>query len=180
MRLIFLKTVINEVTMPSPRRIPPVRPSPGTGEEGTAVAKRESDSLGKILLHDKAVSRENLDAALASQRKSFLPIGYILREEYGLTEEALLVALKKQTNSTRLYLRFFPAKREIVTLLDDDFCRQHEIIAFEKLGNVLCVAMANPAQKVVIKQIESMTGLEVKLFNAPWEDIQRKLTPKPD
>jgi len=29
-----------------------------------------------------------------------------------------------------------------------------------------------------VKHIESTTGLEVKLFQAPWEDIQRKLTPK--
>jgi len=164
--------------MPAPRRIPPVRPTPGSGEEGGAASKRESDPLGKLLLQAKAVTRENLDAALAAQRKTFLPLGCILRDDYALPPDALSAALKKQVNTSRVYLRFFPVQRDAVALLEADFCRQHEAIAFEKIGKLLCVAMSNPSQKAVVKHIESTTGLEVKLFQAPWEDIQRKLTPK--
>jgi type IV pilus assembly protein PilB len=165
--------------MPAPRRIPPVRPTPGGGEEGgSAASKRESDPLGKLLLQAKAVSRENLDAALASQRKTFLPLGSILRDEYNLSADALATALKKQTSTPRVYLRFFPVQSDAIKLLEADFCKQHEAIAFEKLGKLLCVAMSNPSQRAVVKQIESTTGLEVKLFQAPWEDIQRKLAPK--
>lgn len=163
--------------MPSPRRIPPVRPSPGSGEESgsTSASKREADPLGKLLLQANAVTRVNLDAALASQRKSFLPLGKILRDDAGLTTEALIVALKKQINLQRVYLRFFPVQKETIALLEEDFCRQHEAIAFEKLDNMLCVALSNPSQRNVVRHIESHTGLEVKVFQAPWEDIQKKL-----
>jgi len=163
--------------MATPRRIPPVRPAPGSGEEhGPSASKKESDPLGKILIASGAITREKLDQALAHQRKSFVPIGRILRDEFGLSAEALAAALKKQTHVPRVYLRFFPVQREAVALVDMDFCRQHEAIAFEKLGKMLCVALSNPSQRNVIRHIETQTGLEIKVFQAPWEDIQKKLT----
>lgn len=161
-----------------PRRIPPVRPSPGSGEEsGSSAAsnKRESDPLGKLLLQASAVTRVNLDQALTAQRKTFLPLGRILRDEAGLSVEALANALRKQPHVPRVYLRFFPIQNEAVALLDAEFCRQHEVIAFEKLGKLLCVALSNPTQRSVIRHIENQTNLEIKVFQAPWEDIQKKL-----
>jgi type IV pilus assembly protein PilB len=166
--------------MPVPRRIPPVRPSPGSGgeESGSTSAsnKRESDPVGKLLLQASAVTRAHLDQALTAQRKTFLPIGRILRDESGLSVEALATALKKQTHVPRVYLRFFPIQQEAVALLEAEFCRQHEVIAFEKLGKLLCVALSNPTQRNVIRHIENQTNLEVKVFQAPWEDIQKKLS----
>ena len=106
-----------------------------------------------------------------------MPIGRILRDESGLSVDALAAALKKQTHIPRVYLRFFPIQREAVALLQEDFCRQHEAIAFEKLGKLLCVALSNPSQKNVVRHIETLTGHEVKIFQAPWEDIQKKLSP---
>ena len=159
--------------MGTPRRIPQVKPS-GSGEE-QGGGKRESDPLGKLLLATNSVTRENLEQALAAQRRSFLPIGRILRDQFNLSVEPLTAALKKQTHVPRIYLRFFPVQKEAVSLLDLDFCRQHEAIAFEKLGKLLCVALSNPSQRNVVKHIETQTGLEVKVFQAPWEDIQKKL-----
>lgn len=159
-----------------PRRIPPVRPSPESGPESTSAAqRRDGEPLGKLLLRAGAVTREALDKALVSQRKSFMPLGRILRDEAGLSVEALAAALKLQTQTPRIYLRFFPVQREVVTLLEPGFCQQYEAIAFEKLGKLLCVAMANPAQRNVLRYIEARSNLEVKVFHAPWDDIQRKL-----
>jgi hypothetical protein len=163
--------------MPSPRRIPPVRSSPGSGESAGAASsrQREGDAIGRILLAAGTITREKLEHALAFQRRSFIPLGRILRDECGLSVDALTAALRQQTHIPRVYLRFFPVERDTVALLDADFCRQHEVIAFEKLGKLLCVALSNPAQKNVIRHIETQTSLEVKVFQAPWEDIQRKL-----
>lgn len=163
--------------MPSPRRIPPVRSTPGSGESAGAASsrQREGDAIGRILLAAGTITREKLEHALAFQRRSFIPLGRILRDECGLSVDDLAAALRQQMHIPRVYLRFFPIERDTVALLDADFCRQHEVIAFEKLGKLLCVALSNPAQKNVIRQIETQTNLEVKVFQAPWEDIQRKL-----
>lgn len=161
--------------MPAPRRIPPVRPSPGSGEDASPSLKREPDPLGKVLVASGAIARPALDQALALQRKSFLPLGRILRDEAGLSVDALAAALKQQTHIPRVYLRFFPVQREVVNLLDVTFCQEYQTIAFEKLNKLLCVAMANPLQRNVVRYVEVRTGLEVKVFQAPWDDIQKKL-----
>jgi len=163
--------------MPAPRRIPPVRPSPGSGEEpsGASSHKRESEPLGKLLIEAGVLTRAQLDQALTAQRKSFLPLGRILRDQINLAPDALAAGLRKQAHPTRIYLRFFPVQKDVAGLLETDFCRQHEVIPFEKLGKMLCVAFSNPSQRNLARQIETQTGLEVRVFQAPWEDIQKKL-----
>lgn len=124
----------------------------------------------------KKLTIKQLEDALALQRKTFQPLGRILRDEYGVLESDLLEALRKQTHIPRIYLRFFPSAPEAVALLDPEFCRQHEAIAFEKLDGLLCVAFSKPPQRGLVRQIETSTELEVKPYSAPWEDIRKKLS----
>jgi len=163
--------------MPSPRRFSPVRPSPESGAEpgATSRGKQENLPLGRLLVHAKRITQPKLDEALALQRKTFLPLGRILRDEYGILESDLADALRKQAHFPRVYLRFFPAPPEVLALLDPEFCRQHEAIALEKLGTLLCVAFSKPPQRGLLRQIETSTELEVKTYSAPWEDIRKKL-----
>lgn len=163
--------------MPAPRRIPPVRPTASNPEAGNVASssKRESEPIGKLLIKAGAVKREDVDAALVIQRKSFKPLGRILREEFGLSAEVLAAALRRQDNAPRVFLRFMPVSNEIQHMLDLEFCRQHEAVAFEKLGKMLCVAFSNPNTKNLLRHIELLTSYEVKAFSAPWEDIQKRL-----
>lgn len=163
--------------MPAPRRIPPVRPTSANSDAASASpeSRRESEPLGKILVRANALTREQIDAALVLQRKSFKPLGRILREDYGLSSDVLAAALRQQETSPRVYLRFFPVSNEIQHLLDLEFCRQHEAVAFEKLGRMLCVAFSNPNTKNLLRHIEQLTASEVKAYSAPWEDIQKRL-----
>src|SRR5262245_39873811 len=150
--------------MPAPRRIPPVRPTSTNVLPGPAPssAKRETDPIGKILVQAGAVTREQVDAALNLQRRSFKPLGRILREEFGLSAEVLAASLRRQESAPRVYLRFFPTSPDVQNILDLEFCRQHEAVAFEKLGNMLCVAFSNPNTKNLLRHIEQLTGCEVR------------------
>lgn len=138
--------------------------------------RQDNLPLGRLLVSQKKLTAKQLEDALSFQRKTFLPLGRIVRDEYGVLETDLLEALRKQVHIPRIYLRFFPSVPETVALLDPEFCRQHEAIAFEKLGNLLCVAFSKPPQRGLVRQIETSTELEVKAYNAPWEDIRKKLS----
>lgn len=172
-----IRGVLKTNVMPAPRRIPPVRPTSTNVDpaHASSSSRRESESVGKILVRAAAVTREQVDAALVLQRKSFKPIGRILREEFGLSADVLASALRQQEHAPRVYLRFFPVSNEIQHLLDLEFCRQHEAVAFEKLGKMLCVAFSNPNTKNLLRHIELLTSSEVKAYAAPWEDIQKRL-----
>src|SRR5438045_1018945 len=147
--------------MPAPRRIPPVRPTASNPDAAnvSSSSRREIEPIGKLLVKAGAVKREQVDAALVIQRKSFKPIGRILREEFGLSAEVLAAALRRQDSAARVFLRFFPVSNDVQHLLDLEFCRQHEAVAFEKLGKMLCVAFSNPNTKNLLRHIELLTSL---------------------
>jgi hypothetical protein len=168
--------------MSSPRRFPPVRPSPkgeGGGAGTAELPAVAAPPLGRLLIEARAAGAEQVRKALEHQRKSFLPLGRILRDEFGLPEKALELALRRQKETARIYLRFFPAASQTLALLDPAFCRQHELIAFEKLDTLLCVAFSRPGQEELARLIERQTGWEVKAFLAPADDILRKLGASP-
>jgi hypothetical protein len=163
--------------MPPARRFSKVEPSPRGSEkaEPALAASSEGHPLGRLLVESGAITAHALEAALVSQRRTFLPLGRILRDEHALPPAALADALRRLTYVPRLYLRFFPVERDAALLLDHRFCLEHEVLAFERLGNLLCVAFSNPAVRSLCLRLRVETGCEIAPFQAPWDDIQRKL-----
>jgi hypothetical protein len=143
-----------------------------------AANKSPGAAIGLRLIRAGVITAEQRDAALETQRKTFLPLGRILRDEHGLNDAALLEALQAQSGYTRIYLRFFPIEAPVLSLLDPPFCRAAECLAIEKLDGVLCVAFSKLPGPELLKRVEDQTGLRVRPFLAPWEDIQRKLQEK--
>lgn len=143
-----------------------------------AANKSPGAAIGLRLVRAGAITAEQRDAALEIQRKTFLPLGRILRDEHGLSDTALLEVLQAQTGYTRIYLRFFPIQTPVLNLIDLPFCRAAECMAIEKLDGVLCVAFSKLPGPELIKRVEDQTGLRIRPFLAPWEDIQRKLQEK--
>jgi hypothetical protein len=51
-------------------------------------------------------------------------------------------------------------------------CREQRLIPFERLGKLLCVAMANCLNRKAINEIEELTKHKVKPFNCTWIEIR--------
>ena len=49
------------------------------------------------------------------------------------------------------------------------------MISFERLGDLVCVAFSNPNRRELVDEIANLTGQEIKVFQAPWEDIRKEL-----
>jgi hypothetical protein len=164
--------------MPPARRAPQLELPPSWGEQknlATGVVAHEGLPLGRLLVASGVLARPALEAALLTQRRTFLPLGRILRDEHGLSAEALGEALKRQRHVPRVFLRFFPVEQDALRMLDRRLCMEHELMAFELLGDLLCVAFATPLGRTLSMRIRLETGCEVAVFRAPWEDIQRTL-----
>lgn len=160
--------------MATARRFPQVQPSPQGGAKGDLSADN-SQPIGRLLVIAGVVSKEAVAQALATQRKTFRPLGRILREEHGISPEALAEALRQQKHVPRVFLRFFPIDVQTLRLLDRKLCAEQEIAAFERLGDLLCVAFSNPSRRDLIQQLRTQTTFEIAPFSAPWEDIQKVL-----
>jgi hypothetical protein len=162
--------------MAATRRFSQVEPPARPGEaSGKTPSRTEGVPVGRLLVQSGAINPDALEAALLTQRKTFLPLGHILRNDHGLGPDALATAIRSQGYVPRIFLRFFPIEGKVVKLLNQHVCTEHELVAFELLGDLLCVAFSNPAQRDLILQMRAETGYEIACYHAPWDDIQKVL-----
>ncbi len=97
-----------------------------------------------------------------------LRLGYIKKEE-------LEFFLSFQKGYPYLDITNYKIVPEIAKILPLDFCRENKVIALDKIGDFLIVAMSNPADYRIIKQMEEKTKLKVKIFLAWPYDLEKVL-----
>ncbi|MBN2711813.1 MAG: hypothetical protein JXR97_05170 [Planctomycetes bacterium] len=128
--------------------------------------------IGSLLVKKGVVTEEQLEKALDIQDQKGGLVGQILTE-MGICKKADIgAALKKQRTITTVVLEGIQFEKEAVSLLARDFCEKYRLIAFEKIGNHLCVAMANVLDAQAKNDIKESTQLQIKTFDAGWQDIK--------
>ncbi|HXJ78424.1 MAG TPA: ATPase, T2SS/T4P/T4SS family [Candidatus Methylomirabilis sp.] len=143
------------------RRLAQILPD-AKSAESQAPAGTTWVPLGQMLINDGILSQEQLEEALARQRKNGERIGRILIEMQIIDEEVLLEYLARQFRKT-------PIKEEelanldldVVKLVPEDVARQYRIIAVERHGRKLTIATADPLNVVALDDLRRATGLDV-------------------
>jgi hypothetical protein len=127
--------------------------------------------LGELLIQQNLVSRETIDEALRLQITGYRRLGSILVRMGALSEDRLAEVLARQLNTepTDIASTF---SREVRRKLPRHLCRRYDAIPLRlKSNNILEVAMADPSDHQVIKDLEQYTGNIVEPRLARHSDI---------
>jgi len=139
-----------------------------------------SKQLGQLLLENGDVQAEQVAAALKQQESQGGLIGQVLQEMGACTGQAVASALLKQVQVTDIKCEELTVGPEVSELVPRETCESERLCPFERLGNLLCLVMANPLNRKAITAIEEKTRLKVKSFKSIWapinELIQRTYT----
>lgn len=100
--------------------------------------------IGDLLMANKIISQEQLNTALAEQKKSGRKLGRVLVENGFLSEDQLLTFLSQQLNIPYIDLRRYHYKPETVRLIPETHARRFRAIALEDSRDSLLVGMADP------------------------------------
>ena len=100
--------------------------------------------IGDLLIANKVISQEQLNTALADQKKSGRKLGRVLVENGFLSEDQLLTFLSQQLNIPYIDLRRYHYKPEVVRLIPETHARRFRAIALEDSRENLLVGMADP------------------------------------
>src|SRR3989344_4848641 len=100
--------------------------------------------LGDLLIANKVISQEQLNTALADQKKSGRKLGRVLVENGFLSEDQLLTFLSQQLNIPYIDLRRYHYKPEVVPLIPEAYARRFRAIVLEDSRENLLVGMADP------------------------------------
>ena len=131
--------------------------------------------LGSILLEDGLVSPEQLETALAEQRRSEQGkrIGEILVAMRFLTEPNLLRALSKQLDCPIVDLAAEPPDPKALEIVPSEFALRNHLIPLRQNDGQLVVAMSDPLDIHAIDDLRLLTGLDIAPMLAGPADIRR-------
>ena len=87
--------------------------------------------LGELLVDDGAITQEQLEQALAEQKKKTgQKLGSVLVELEMITEDQMIDALKNQLGYPGVNLREHKIADQVLAMADESFLRKNNIIPF--------------------------------------------------
>ena len=129
--------------------------------------------LGEILVSAGVLDEGRLRAALAEQRRWGGPLGRILVDMGGITEEAMVQALSHQLNFPSVNLDQKNIAKDVLDLVPAELAEQHSVVPFSVQGKFLDVAMADPTNLGIIDELRIRTRLNVRPHLAGPKMIER-------
>src|SRR5438093_133440 len=145
-------------------------PRAGDGREGkvgamTVAPRGQSQApvgrrFGDLLVSDRLVTQEQLDLALADQKRTGEKLGEILVRLRLLTEDRLIHFLSRQYGIPEVT---FPEKiaPEIIKLIPDRIARKYGVVPIGRTIGSVTLALADPTNLSALDDVAFMTGLKV-------------------
>ncbi|MEM8783516.1 MAG: GspE/PulE family protein [Planctomycetota bacterium] len=135
--------------------------------------------VGDLMLERGIVSQEQLDAALAYQKKQ--PglrklLGEVLVEMGFVSEEQVMEALAEAYGVPFAKVNPKLVDAKVVEMLPREFLEKNKVLPLFCIENKLTVAMQEPANVFVSEEIEKLTGKSVQIVATTLKDIEATLT----
>ena len=124
----------------------PTPPAPVAGQACAALAPRNPQPLGQILLEDGGVDPSHLLKAQVLRGRQEARLGQILLAQGWITPEALTRALSRQWRCSAIDPAATPGDPRLIDLAGADFCLAHSVLPWRRIGGVTWVATARPEE----------------------------------
>lgn len=121
--------------------------------EAAKSRRPERVRIGDILVQQKLLSIEQLNAALNEQKRSGRKLGRVLIESGYLTEDQIAEVLARQLAIPFINLKYFNLNQTVVRKMPEIQARRFRALILEERGDELLVAMADPTDLFVYDEI---------------------------
>jgi type IV pilus assembly protein PilB len=141
------------------------------------VATLQRKPLGQLLLGKGLTTQEQLDHALAEQKRTGHQklLGEMLVELRVCTEDQVVETLAQAYQVP--YARVSPkiADPKVIQVLPKEFLEKHQTLPLYLVEGVLTVAVPEPANVFLLEEIERLSGYQVQVVAATARDIKSTL-----
>ena len=129
--------------------------------------------LGDILVKENIISQSDLDKALVEQKDTREKLGHVLIKQGSIGEDDLVKAFSLQLGQEHILEEdMFLANQEIVKLIPEDFAVQNNVLALNKSGDTLVVAMEDPEDLAILDALKELTSLTIDVRVAGSSSIK--------
>lgn len=119
--------------------------------------------LGDLLIQNKAITQEQLEAALNEQKKTGAKLGKVLIATGILTESTLLNFLSRQLNIPVFDLTNFIPNQKITRLLPEIHARRLQAMVLEKRQNDILIGMVDPLDINAIDDLKRILNCPIQI-----------------
>jgi len=139
------------------------------------TVKPKKIRIGDLLIEHKIISQEQLNTALADQKKSGRKLGRVLIESGYLTEDQLLDFLARQLNIPYIDLKRYNVKPETVRLIPEVHARRFRVLALEDGRDALLIGMADPTDIFAYDELTRVLRRPIKLSVVREADLLKTI-----
>lgn len=125
------------------------------------MSRPEKIRLGDLILLQKIISQEQLDFALAQQKRTGRKLGRVLVDSGLVTEDQISEALAKQFNIPFINLKYYNINAESIRLLPENQARRFRAIALEVRDGRLLVGMVDPTDLFAFDEITRLLKRDI-------------------
>jgi len=131
--------------------------------------------LGELLIDCHLITQQQLEESLALQKEKGGLLGQILVALGHTTEEAIAQALTAQYGFPYLPLAGYEVDPEVAKIIPEYVAKQYGLIAVDRVGSILTVAMSNPLNTQAIEDVEMLTHFKVQVFVTTTTDVSNTI-----
>ncbi|HEU4951488.1 MAG TPA: type IV-A pilus assembly ATPase PilB [Holophagaceae bacterium] len=118
--------------------------------------------LGELLVKAKLISQEQLDEAMALQRREGGKLGSIVVRMGYCTDQDIVSFLGMQYGVPAADLEQWPPiEGSVIALIPAELANRHKVLPLQRTGNVLTLAMADPTDIFAMDDVRFHTGYNV-------------------
>jgi type IV pilus assembly protein PilB len=127
--------------------------------------------LGELLIDCSLINQQQLEEALALQKEKGGLLGQVLVSLHYVTEEAIAQALTAQYGFPYLPLGGYEIDADVAKIIPEHVAKQYGLIAVDRVGSILTIAMSNPLNTQAIEDVEMITHYKVQVFVTTASDV---------
>jgi type IV pilus assembly protein PilB len=131
--------------------------------------------LGELLMERNIITQAQLEKGLKIQKEKGGLIGQILVMLGYVTEEEIAQALTVQYGFPYLPLESCEINQEVLRLIPENVAKQYNLIAIDKIEDLITIAMSNPLNVQAVEDIELITKCKVQVFVSTMTDINNAI-----
>ena len=136
---------------------------------------RKKVRLGDLLIEHELITAEQLEEALAEQKKSGRKLGRILIENGYVKEEDVLQVLSKQLKIPFVDLLHYKFKPEVIKLIPEIQARRFRALALSRDDQGITIGMADPTNIFAFDELSNLLRQPIRLAVVREADLLRTL-----
>lgn len=130
------------------------------------------EKMMDVLTRSNYLTPEQLDEAIATQKKTGRRLSDVLTMLGYITQKDLVIILSQSLNVPPVNLSKIKINPEIVKIIPRESAEKYQALVISKIGKVLTVAMVDPLNVLAIDELKVLTNYELKIVVAGEKELQ--------